>query len=127
MVLVSHHIGRIAEQLLSGEGRRRQLAVALPEFALGGEDALAEYRREVPPDHPVLDEIAVILDEHLLDVVGIVKLDRIPAGEVVADDIAIGAGILRQKIKLTAPERQQTAEQGQPFWSGRPRKSSRVG
>ena len=114
------HVRPVTQQLLAGEGGRGEPPVLLPVLAFGGEDALPEQGGDMPPDHPVLDEVAMVLDQDMLDVVGIVEKHRRPAGEIVADDVAEAQRGLRHETELVAPELQQIAENGNAFGAGRP-------
>ena len=66
------HGRRQALDALAMEGRLRQAALPPPEVALAGEEAVADQRLD-PSDEAALPVVAVVVLQHVLDVVGVVQ------------------------------------------------------
>ncbi len=112
------HVGIVGKQLPGRERRRGEAALALPEFALAGEQALTEEGRDMAPYSPVLDEIAGVPDQHMLDRLHVVDEHGRPAGEVDPHEVAIGPRVPFEEADLVAAEIEDVAEQRQALRAG---------
>ena len=99
-----HPLGELDHQLgvggdpLAVERRLRELALAAPEVALAGQQALAQRALRLP-QAIVLDELAVLVDQHLLDQVGVVGEEDALRAEPGRDQVAVLARPARQRAE----------------------------
>ena len=108
------------------EGRLRKLALLPPEVALARQQAVAQAGPRLA-ERAVLDEVAVLRDQHLLDEVGMVQHPNPHRTEPKIDDVAVGAGTLGEKPEPVALERPQMARQPVPSGTAAARCSYAVG
>jgi hypothetical protein len=71
----------------------------------------------MPPKELVLNEFAVIFDENLLDVIGIVDQEGRPPGEPQGNDIAVVPRALSKESRNVSSYVEQMAEQREPAWT----------
>ena len=113
-----HHGRGIGGDPVAVERRLRELALLPPEVALARQQAVAQAGARLA-ERAVLDEVARLRDQHLLDEVGMIQHPNPHRAEPKIDDVAIGAGTLRQKPEPVALERPQMARQPVPSGTAR--------
>src|SRR5690242_3895388 len=82
--------------------------------------------RYVAPEKRVLDEVALVRDEDVLDQVRIVEEKGGHVEQTQCDDVAIVAGAASQEADQILAERRQVAEEELPFGAGRARTGSHL-
>src|SRR5215213_9426381 len=89
----------------------------MPEIAFAGQETVSKYGSNLPPEEAVLDEVAVIFDENVLDQVWITDKKHGPRAETEGNNIAVLTIALRQETKWIAGERYQVTEPRKSFWA----------
>jgi hypothetical protein len=117
--VADHHIA-VARDPLRVKRRCRQPPLPVPELALAGQQALAEDRPHLPEEQRKLDEVAMVPDQDIFRVVGIVEQHDRPAGQVQRDSIAVVPRPFEVVAQQVATEFEQVAEQRQSLRTGRP-------
>src|SRR5262249_32640173 len=105
------HVGDVGVEACTLKGGLDQTALSQPEVALAGQEAIAEHRR-VEAQREVLDEVAAMGDENLLD--GLRSADEIDASrpEAEGNDVAPVTGAALEEVEsIFAKLRQMAAEQ----------------
>ena len=104
-----HHTG-IGGDPVAMERRLGELALGPPELALAGQEPVAQ-RSPRAPQPVVLDELPVLVDQHLLDQVGMVEEEDRRGPEPGPDHVAVLAMPARQCPQAVAAEFPQVAEE----------------
>jgi len=91
---VTDHDCTVTCQPLAAEGRCVQAPLSLPVLAGRGQETSAEDGAHIAPEESILGEAAMISNQHVLDVVGIVHQQRGPDTEAEWHQIAISASAL---------------------------------
>ena len=108
--VVDHDVG-VRGDPVAVEGRLRQLPLSAPEVPLAGQQAVSQRPLGIPKA-VVLDELPVLIDEHLLDQVGMVDEPDRARAEPHRDDVAV--------LPLPARERRQPIATELPEVPGEP-------
>jgi len=114
-----HHDRSVTGDLLTMEGRLAQPALAQPEIPFAREEAAPKHRFHVAPKERVLDEVAVIRDEDVLHVIGVIQEIGHAVGKPQPHDIPILARTLGDEAEQILAKLRQVAEEEMPLRSGR--------
>ena len=87
-----------------------QFALTAPEFTFAGQQPLAQRPLRLPQPI-VLDELAILVDQNLLDQVGMVGEHDMPGPESGRDEVAILSSPASHGPQLVAAELFQVAEE----------------
>jgi hypothetical protein len=114
--LSDHHLA-VAGKTVACEGGSREAALAVPEVTFTRQKTFAEHSRDLPPEEAVLDEVAVILDEHVFNKLGITDQKHGPCAETQSDDIAVFTVALREEAQRITGEMAEMSQNRKPSWS----------
>ena len=104
LLRLRHHHPAVGGDALAVEGGLGQPALAQPEVALAGEQAVSEDGVHVAPEEAVLLELRVARDEHVLDQIGVVDQAGGMAGQAQADHVAVAARAVLEEAQEVARE-----------------------
>jgi len=113
--LSDHHLA-VAGKPLTCEGRSREAALAMPEVTFACQETVAEHSRDLTPEEAVLDEVAVILDEHVFNKLGITDQKHGPCAETQSDDITVITVALREEAQRITGEMAEMSQNWKPSW-----------
>jgi hypothetical protein len=105
---------------LSVKGRRRQSTLTMPEFAFARQKALTEDLADVAKEEGKFDKVPRVLNQHMLDVVGVVEQHGWPGAQAQGHNVPIMSRPFNVIAKGITSEIEQVSEKRQPPWSGRP-------
>ena len=74
-------ISSVDGEPLSVKGRRRQSTLTMPEFAFARQKALTEDLADVAKEEGKFDKVPRVLNQHMLDVVGVVEQHGWPGAQ----------------------------------------------
>src|SRR5262249_10521649 len=101
------------------KGRRRKASLAMPDGAFARQQALAEDRADVAKEKRKLDEIAMVPDQHILGMIGVVEEYSRPGAEAQRYNLSVLSRPFLVVTKHVATELGQVAEERKPFRPGR--------
>jgi hypothetical protein len=85
----SHYRFTVASESAIVEGWRHQTSLTVPDLPLARQKTLPENRLHMTKEERKLDEVAMVLDQHMLNVFGVVDENRRPSGKAQGYDIAV--------------------------------------
>ena len=114
---VDHQVAESGDALAM-EHRRHQPALAMPERAVAGQQAVAEQAAQHRVVDVVLVVVAMVVVQDVADVVGMREEQCARGAEAKAHDVAVVAKAVAQKSERVALYLAQAAEQQMPARSG---------